>query len=385
MTGEVKIISRTSRKVRGKYYARVRYTIDDGKPLDIMRQVDNKSAIKSKQAEIELELLKNGPAQLVAGKVTFRQLAQYAKDHIYVSAVYDDHETHITGVRSVVPAHCALNNLVAFFGDMDIRNINEKKLTQYQIARLTGAIKKLRKVTLSTVDRELSKARRLFNLAVEEGWLVTSPFTKQVTRNLIHDAAETPDPIKIRELTDEEALRVTKALDTPERRHTLPVFVALMDTGARKSSLLNYLRWKDIDFAQEIITLTAYKGKGRTIKPKRWHVQMTNRLKKELLQLHLQRKNKNDYALVFEDAKVNLRKLWRGAYAEAGVPKGTRLFYSVRHNFGTEMANQGMPLAALANLMGHSQVQTTMRYYNLNKQTIDKARDILDRRAAVHT
>jgi integrase len=384
MTGEVKIISRTSRKVRGKYYARVRYTIDDGTPLDIMRQVDNKSAIKSKQAEIELELLKNGPAQLVAGKLTFRQLAQYAKDHIYVSAVYDDHETHITGVRSVVPAHCALNNLVAFFGDMDIRKINEKKLTQYQIARLTGAIKKLRKVTLSTVDRELSKARRLFNIAVAEGWLVTSPFTKQVTRNLIHDAAETPDPIKIRELTDEEALRVMKALDTPERRHTLPVFVALMDTGARKSSLLNYLRWKDIDFAQEIITLTAYKGKGRTIKPKRWPVQMTSRLKKELLQLQLQRKNKNDDALVFEDAQVNLRRLWRVAYAEAGVPKGTRFFYSVRHNFGTEMANQGMPLAALANLMGHSQVQTTMRYYNLNKRTIDKARDILDRRAAVH-
>jgi hypothetical protein len=71
MTGEVKIISRTSRKVRGKYYARVRYTVDDGKPLDILRQVDNKSAIKSKQAEIELELLKNGPTQLVAGKVTF--------------------------------------------------------------------------------------------------------------------------------------------------------------------------------------------------------------------------------------------------------------------------------------------------------------------------
>jgi len=381
MTGEVKIIGRTSRKVRGKYYARIRYTIDDGKPLDIMRQVDNKSAIKSKQAEIEVELLKNGPTQLIAGKVTFRQLAQHAKDNIYVPAVYDDQETHITGVRSVVPAHAALNNLVAFFGDIDIRKINEKKLTQYQVARLTGTIKNLRKVTLSTVDRELSKARRLFNIAVEEGWLTKSPFTKEVSRNLIHDAAETPDPIKIRELTDDEAVRVMKALDTPERRHTLPVFVAVMDTGARKSSLLNYLRWKDIDFAQDIITLTAYKGKGRTIKPKRWPVQMTHRLKKELLQLQLQRKNKNDDARVFEDAKVNLRKLWRAAYAEAAVPKGTRLFYSVRHNFGTEMANQGMPLAALANLMGHSDTKTTMRYYNLNKQTIDKARDILERRA----
>jgi hypothetical protein len=217
MTGEVKIISRTYRKIKGKYYARVRYQIDDGKPLDILRQVENKSGIKRKQAEIEVELRKNGPAQLVAGKVTFRQLAQYAKNNIYVAAVYDDQETRITGVRSVVPAHACLNNLVAFFGDIDIGKINEKKLTDYQVARLTGTIKNRSKVSLSTVDRELSKARRLFNIAVDEGWLLRSPFTKAVSRNLIHDAAETPDPIKTRELTDEEALRVMKALDTPER------------------------------------------------------------------------------------------------------------------------------------------------------------------------
>ncbi len=91
--------------------------------------------------------------------------------------------------------------------------------------------------------------------------------------------------------------------------------------------MLDYLRWKDIDFGDEILTLTAYKGHGRNIKPKRWPVQMSSRLKKELLQLQLQRKNKNDDALVFEDAKVNLRKLWTAAYAEPGVPKGTRLFY----------------------------------------------------------
>jgi hypothetical protein len=52
MTREVKIISRTYRKIKGKYYARVRYKIDDGHPLDILRQVENKSAIKPKQAEI---------------------------------------------------------------------------------------------------------------------------------------------------------------------------------------------------------------------------------------------------------------------------------------------------------------------------------------------
>jgi integrase len=383
MISEVKIISRTHRKINGKYYARVRYKIGDGKSLEILRAVDNKSAVKPKLAEIEYELLKNGPTKLVAGKVTFRQLAQHAKDNVYVPAVYDDQETKIKGVRSVVPAHSALNNLIAFFADIDIRKINEKTLAEYQVARLSGTIKDRPKVSLSTVDRDLSKARRLFNIAVDEGWLLRSPFTKAVSRNLIHDAAETPDPVKTRELTDDEALRVIKALNTPERRHTLPVFIAAMDTGARRSSLLDYLRWKDINFEEEVITITAYK-KGRNIKPTRWTVQMTSRLKRELLQLQLQRKKKNDDALVFEEAKVNLRKLWTAAYAEAEVPKGTRLFYSVRHNFATEMANEGMELPELANLLGHSDVKMTMRYYNMTKKTIDKARDILNRRAVAN-
>jgi len=187
MTGEITIISRTHRKINGNYYARVRYKINDGRPFDILRRVENKSAIKPKQAEIEVELLKNGPVQLVAGKITFRQLAQHAKDNIYVAAVDDDQETKIKGVRSVVSAHSALNNLVAFFRDIDIRKINEKQLTEYQVGRLTGTIKNLRKVSLPTVDRELSKARQLFNIAVDEGWLLRSPFTKAVSKNLIHE------------------------------------------------------------------------------------------------------------------------------------------------------------------------------------------------------
>jgi integrase len=49
------------------------------------------------------------------------------------------------------------------------------------------------------------------------------------------------------------------------------------------------------------------------------------------------------------------------------------------------MANEGMPLPALANLLGHSDVKMTMRYYNMNKKTIDKARDILNRRAVINS
>jgi integrase len=107
-------------------------------------------------------------------------------------------------------------------------------------------------------------------------------------------------------------------------------------------------------------------------------------LKKELLKVQLQRKNKNPDALVFEEAKVNLRKLWTAAYTEAKIPKGTRMFYSVRHAFATEMANNGMPMPALARLLGHSSIDMTFRYYNLDQETFNKARNILNQRAMVN-
>jgi hypothetical protein len=63
-------------------------------------------------------------------------------------------------------------------------------------------------------------------------------------------------------MTEAEAQRVLQALDTPERRHTLPIFIAVMDTGVRKGSLLEILCWKDIDFESELITVTCVQGQG---------------------------------------------------------------------------------------------------------------------------
>ena len=162
----------------------------------------------------------------------------------------------------------------------------------------------------------------------------------------------------------------------------MPLFIAALDTGARKSSLVDYLTWKDVKFDEEVIILSAYKGKNRN--KQCWPVPMTNRLKMELLKLQLRFKHNNPDALVFEEAKVNLRKLWLAAYAEAGVPDGVRMFYSVRHAYATDMANKGMELPELARLLGHSDVSMTYRYYNLTKGTLDKARNILNRRAVVN-
>jgi hypothetical protein len=80
----MKILSRTKRKARGKWCARLRYEDDNGKSHELLRTCDSKSEAKTKLAQLETEILEKGPAQLVAGKVTFRQLAEHAKKTRYV-------------------------------------------------------------------------------------------------------------------------------------------------------------------------------------------------------------------------------------------------------------------------------------------------------------
>jgi len=48
----------------------------------------------------------------------------------------------------------------------------------------------------------------------------------------------------------------------------------------------------------------------------------------------------------------------------------------VRHAFATEMANSGMPIPALARRLGHTIVDMTFRYYNIDQEILNKARDI---------
>jgi integrase len=237
----MKILSRTTRKINGHWYARIRYEDANGRKGELLRAADGKSDAENLKAKLVTELLEKGPPQLDAGKVTFRQLVQHAKDNIYVPAVFDENGTRIKGVKSEKPAHYTLNALLKFYGDKDIRKIDADALRDYKMGS-----NKLSKVKLATVHRELSKLRRLFNVAVSKGWLAGSPFTEEVSRELIQEGDETPSAMSIRELSDDEAQRVMTALDTLERRHTLPLFIAALDTGARKSSLVEYLKWKDI-------------------------------------------------------------------------------------------------------------------------------------------
>jgi integrase len=89
--------------------------------------------------------------------------------------------------------------------------------------------------------------------------------------------------------------------------------------------------------------------------------------------------------LVFCDAdgrpfthRVAMRMLWR-ALKRAGL----RLlgWHSLRHTFASQLAMAGAPLKAIQELLGHANIQMTMRYAHLSPEIARDAVQLLDRRS----
>jgi hypothetical protein len=58
----MKILSRTTRKINGHWYTRVRYEDDNGKKAELLRGAERKSDAENLTAKLVTELLEKRPA-----------------------------------------------------------------------------------------------------------------------------------------------------------------------------------------------------------------------------------------------------------------------------------------------------------------------------------
>lgn len=67
---------------------------------------------------------------------------------------------------------------------------------------------------------------------------------------------------------------------------------------------------------------------------------------------------------------------WRAALRNAGV-SGFR-WHDLRHTFGSRLAEKGVPITVIKELMGHSTITVTMRYAQLTHGNLQQAVKALD-------
>jgi integrase len=70
---------------------------------------------------------------------------------------------------------------------------------------------------------------------------------------------------------------------------------------------------------------------------------------------------------------VDIKNAFRGACKEAGI-RDFRFHY-LRHTFGTRAADAGVPINAIADVMGHADIHTTQRYTHATDQGRRRAVD----------
>ena len=147
--------------------------------------------------------------------------------------------------------------------------------------------------------------------------------------------------------------------------------ILLLDTGARYSEIAN-IEWSRIDLNERIIHLWRPKVQNEGI------LFMTDRVHDVLIRRALTRTSR----YVFQNRKGGPR-----GYVSQSIRKAMRKaglndcrIHTLRHTHASRLIQNGMTVYEVREILGHTDIKTTMRYAHLEtRQVTSKARDIINR------
>ncbi|TET71857.1 MAG: helix-turn-helix domain-containing protein [Candidatus Aminicenantes bacterium] len=277
-------------------------------------------------------------------KIGFRDFAK----------VYHDDYMQIVR-RNFRPDVYRLQVLCGYFKNVDLRAISRLDVERFRASRLK------RGNTKSTVNRYLQLMGKMFNLAIEEGYLEENPARKVNNFN-------EKDSLKERILTEKEEEKLLENCSD-----TLKSIIAVaLNTGMRRAEILN-CTWDQIDLKAGMIRVERTKsGKVR-------HIPINDDLFKQILKL----KNKNGQsAFVFLNPAtkkpfLDMKTPFKRACRISGI-EGLR-FHDLRHTFATRLVANGVDIETIKELLGHHSIAITQRYLHSSDDRKRKAVEILSK------
>jgi len=243
-----------------------------------------------------------------------------------------------TNKKSYKSDELHLKQLATFFGGKYLYQINPLMIEQYKKARRE-------KVSKATVNRELATMKHMFNKAIQ--W-------KKANKNPVREVnLFREDNRRLRYLEKWEI----KALMEVCSDHLRPIVITALNTGLRKSKILN-LKWEDINFEQEIIFVKETKS-GESLE-----IPMNGLLVKTLKSI--KRNPKSPYVFCNKEGKPYgaVRTSFHHALRKAGISNFR--FHDLRHTFASHLVMAGVDLVTVKELLGHKSIEMTLRYAHLS-------------------
>lgn len=193
----------------------------------------------------------------------------------------------------------------------------------------------------TTTNRELASISALYRYFIREGLLKNNPARYQSRRKVGYHLPNT--------IPSED---IQKAYDNSVG--VVHVWLGLLaTTGIRISELLS-LKWEDIDFKTCALEINGKGNKERLV--------YTTPEYLELMRQAYERKPTEGRIFRYSEREAR-HMIWN---ALKPYSRATQLSpHAIRHSFATSLAKQGVNVATIATILGHSRIETTQKYIDM--------------------
>ncbi len=236
--------------------------------------------------------------------------------------------------------------LCQVFGKKEFADLSPILIEKYKRGRLATPTKHGSQRAPQSVNHELNVLSRVCELAIDAGLISVNPM-RRVKRLRCDNKRE-------RFLDTEEVTKLIAVADE-NSPHIADIIRIAINTGMRKGEILN-LRWANVDFFKRVIYVTRTKtGRNRQIPVNEPLFEVLTRLK-ESSQCEFVVANPKDPKSGLGDFKT----AWQGVRRKAGIEDFH--FHDFRHTAPTWLAEMGVDAFTIADILGHSTIQMSMRY-----------------------
>lgn len=302
----------------------------------------------------------------------------------YISKKYGPHVTAVNKAGAATLA--AINVQFAHLFARPLASISKADWDGFKAGRLNDGI------LPATVNRDLDRLKAALFQAVEWKLLAENPLrgVKRIKRGI-------EDRVRFLSKKEETALRA--ALDAREAKakqrresgnqwrsergkatlppvagysdHLMPMVLLGLNTGMRKGEL-TALTWDDIDLSNKVLTVRAGYAKSGEAR----HIPLNS---EALSVLRALRKHLTGQGKLFDVGSIT--KAWKGVLLAAKIEDFR--FHDLRHTFASNLVMAGVALNTIRELMGHSDIEMTLRYAHLAPSHKAEAVAVLVKKKAV--